>query len=205
MLSAALMGRPGILFSGSFFARRFTSEGYPGASAFGVLAVVVEGAVAFVSDSVIRSSAKATVAAMSSSSSEGAMKELLNIMCDAVVQLDELDALLLRLPTAGAEPVTSLFVVTDQGRFVEFAARRDQITQSFHVKFRCDFALCFRAKLHPKRFKDVPGRTCHLIGMVEESGGSQLEMPTLPTTNKLDASRTGRGTWCERCFQWQIS
>ena len=119
----------------------------------------LEGLVAFVSDSVKRSTAKATVAAMSSSSS------VLNIMCDAVVQLGErlmlatssskLDVLLLRLPKGDTEPFMSLLDVTYHGRW----------------------------------------RTCHLIGIVEESGSSQLEIPRLPTTNELQASkiRGGRG------------
>ena len=45
------------------------------------------------------------------------------------------------------------------------------------------------------RFKDVTGRTCHLIDIVEESGSTQLEMSRLSTINELQASkiRGGRG------------
>ena len=207
MLAAALMGRPGlvtplcIVSSGSLFARRSTSEVFPDASVFGISLVILEGLIAFASHSVFRSTAKATVAAMSSSSSEGTMKELLNIMCDAVVQLDEslmlaasslkLDALLLRLPKADAEPFTSLPDVTYQSHF-EFAARSDHVAQSLHVKFRGYSGPGLRAQLYHKRIKDVAGRTCHLIGIVEEPACTQVEMPSLPATQKLQASRTGR-------------
>ena len=73
------------------------------------------------SDSVKRSTAKVVVTAMSSSSS------VLNIMCDAMVQLGErlmlatssskLDVLLLRLPKDDPESFVSLHDVTYQGRF----------------------------------------------------------------------------------------
>ena len=60
------------------------------------------------------------------------------------------------------------------------------------MKFRGDVGLGLRAELYHKRFNDVAGRTRHFIGIVEESGGSQLEMQSLPAADDLNASRIGR-------------
>ena len=161
MLVATLMGRLGlviswcIVFWDSLYARRSTSEDVSDSTLLSVALFIVEGLVAFVSDSVKRSTAKVVVTAMSSSSS------VLNIMCDAMVQLGErlmlatssskLDVLLLRLPKDDPESFVSLHDVTYQGRFVEFATRSDHVVQSLHVKFRGDFDLCLRAQLYASK------------------------------------------------------
>ena len=94
----------------------------------------MQGAVTFVFDSAT------AIVAMSSSSIVDVMTELLNVMCDVLIQLDEslilatssskLNALLLRVPKAGE----GIFHVAAQhhvsGRFVEFTKRSDLVTQS---------------------------------------------------------------------------
>ena len=210
VLCASLLGRPvytmmlSIVFASSSLARRLTSEGIPDFPLFAPQSVFLETGLAFVTERVMRSTAHATVDAMSASSSEAAMKELLDIMCDAVVDLNEnltltassptLDALLLRLPRVEPELFTSLLCDTEQARFVEFAERRDSVAQSLHVIFRGERGLRLRAQLYHKRFEDVAGRKRHLIGIVEDAGGVQQEIPPLSSRDaamRRSASRQG--------------
>lgn len=179
------------VFSVSAAVRRWTSEPLSNAPAFafGSTIVLMEVCAAFMTDWGMRAVAQANVAVMVASSSEGAMKELLNIMCDAVVQVDEslmlttssvrLDALLLRTPHVDAESFTSLLDDTSKGRFVEFANRNERLPQSLHVQFRGERGVFFRAQLFHVRFENVAGRVGHLIGIVEESGGTPRAMPLI--------------------------
>ena len=134
----------------------------------------------------IHSEAGAIVAAMSSSSSEAAVQDLLGIMCDAVVVLDEhlamaspspkLDARLM-LNVRDGISFPSLFRVTDQARVAQFLADGGGAAQSLHANLRDVGGSRLGVQLFHKRFEDAFGRTRHVIGVVEEPDDERQAQP----------------------------
>lgn len=80
LLASSLLGRPEFVMTlssvgpCSLVARRVTSSDFPNLPLFGLQLALLETALACVSKKVMRSGAQATVAAMSASSSEGAIR-----------------------------------------------------------------------------------------------------------------------------------
>ena len=183
---AAFLGRPGlvfvlnVLFSVCTMIRSLDADAFPGVylDTTTFLAVIC----AVLSQQWMQSEAGAIVAAMTSTSSEVAVQDLFDIMCDAVVVLDEhlvlafpsprLDALLLRCAplNAGDEgPFTSLFHGTDKDRVAQFLTRSDGAAQCLHANLRDIPGSRLGVRLFHKRFEDVLCQSRHVIGVLEES------------------------------------
>jgi len=187
---AALLGTPLPVFMlsalsvGSTLLRSLDSDEFPGVRYVGEIFPVI---CAVFSQKVVQSEARAIVAAMSSASSEAAVKGLSGIMCDAMVVLDEhlmidfhspkLDALLLRRAPVNGGAFPSLFHFTVQDRVVQFLAGCDGVAQSPHAHLRDVRGSRLGVQLFRKRF-DVFGKTRHVIGVQEEHDDAHPAQPS---------------------------
>jgi len=132
----------------------------------------------------------AQLTAMSSSQNETIVQNLLNMMCDAVVLLDEhlkvksaapkLTALLLRRPKPDDLCGTSfpnLLKTSDQDRFRECALEGNANGQSIHVDMLDSGGSRLNLQLFHCRFKNVLSETCHMVGVREELDSAMKREP----------------------------
>ena len=168
-------------------------------------------------ESYTRSDAVAQLTAVLSSNNETTVQNLLNMMCDAVVLLDEdlkvktsspqFDALLLRQTKPDELCGTSFPMFlheSDQQRFRECAQDVNGNGRSIHVDVQDSGGSRLTLQLFHCCFKDLFAQTCHIVGVREEyeatmqrevltqSGPSQLFVPPLPTLRDASSSASSR-------------
>eukprot|EP00450_Noctiluca_scintillans_P026204 CAMPEP_0194518394 /NCGR_PEP_ID=MMETSP0253-20130528/51793_1 /TAXON_ID=2966 /ORGANISM="Noctiluca scintillans" /LENGTH=505 /DNA_ID=CAMNT_0039362435 /DNA_START=252 /DNA_END=1770 /DNA_ORIENTATION=- len=149
----------------------------------------------------MRSMARATVTALSSSRSEATAHALLSATCDAVVHLDsdlvveasqKLDALLLRRAASRSVLGTYfplLLQNTDRDRFELFVRGGEKTGTSLRVDLVDQGGTTFEAEIFHECLKDGE-RVSHIIGIREEHDGMELRRSAhdwvrpLPSSNR---------------------